>query len=522
MTLDDLSGRTKLASYSIRQKLGFYLGIPCFLIILFLPRPSDLSPEAHKTLAVAFLMAWWWITEALPIPATALIPLAFFPILGIMNYKEVAPNYADSNIYLLMGGFLLAVTMQKWNLHKRLALRIVNLIGTSPRRVILGFMTATAFISMWISNTSSTLMMYPIGLAVVLHFSELRSKEDQGSPGVIESNVQTALMLGIAYSASVGGVGTLIGTPPNVIFAGAVASLYPEAPPVEFFQWMLIGIPLVVLFVPIIWILLTRIFFPIALKELAGGRQYILDQLEKLGKISRGERLTLWVFLGTAFAWIFRRNINLGLFTIPGWSNWLGISQWVSDTTVVIFSALLMFAIPVNWKKGEFLLDWKWAIKIPWGILILFGGGIALAKGFQTTGLAAWIGSKLSLLTHVPVVVIILIICLMLTFLTEVTSNTAITTLFMPILAATALAMHTHPFLLMIPATISASCAFMLPVATPPNAIIFGSSYVTIADMAKAGIGLNIIGAVLVTALVYSLAIPVFKITPGLFPNWIQ
>ncbi|MFQ5866182.1 MAG: SLC13 family permease [bacterium] len=523
MTSKGLQGEIKQSTYTFRQRIGLYLGIPIFVfILLLLPKPSGLSPEGHKTLAVAFLMAWWWITEALPIAATALIPLAFFPILGIMNHKEVAPNYADSNIMLLMGGFFLAVTMQKWGLHKRLALRIVHIIGTSPGRVILGFMTATAFISMWISNTSTTLMMYPIALAVVLHFSELeKAKNDEISKG-IDPNIQTALMLGIAYSASVGGIGTLIGTPPNVIFAGAVSSLYPKAPSVEFFRWMLIGIPLVVIFIPLIWICLTRIVFPISLKELAGGRKYISAQLQQLGRISRGERLTLFVFLVTAFGWIFRRDINLGLFTIPGWSNLLGIAHWVSDTTVAIFAALLMFAVPVNWHKGEFLLDWKWAVKIPWGILILFGGGIALAKAFQTTGLATWIGSNLTMLSKIPVVVMILIVCLMLTFLTEVTSNTAMTTLFMPILAATALAMNTHPFLLMIPATMSASCAFMLPVATPPNAVIFGSGHVTISDMAKAGIVLNLIGAILITGLVYLLAIPIFGITPGSLPNWVQ
>jgi sodium-dependent dicarboxylate transporter 2/3/5 len=363
--------------------------------------------------------------------------------------------------------------------------------------------------------------MYPIALAVVLHFSELEKEEKSESPTGLNQNIQTALMLGIAYSASVGGIGTLIGTPPNVVFAGAVSSLYPKAPTVEFFRWMLIGIPLVVVFVPLIWICLTRIVFPISQREVAGGREYISKQLEKLGKMTLGERLTLYVFLATALAWIFRTDIELGLFAIPGWSNLLGIAGWVSDTTVAIFAALLMFAIPVNWRQGEFLLDWKWAAKIPWGILILFGGGIALAKAFQTTGLATWIGSNLTLLSKIPLIVMILIVCLMLTFLTEVTSNTAITTLFMPILAATAVAMNTHPFLLMIPATMSASCAFMLPVATPPNAVVFGSGCVSMSDMAKGGIILNLIGAVLITVLVYLLAIPVFDITPNSLPDWV-
>ncbi|MFQ5709047.1 MAG: SLC13 family permease [bacterium] len=509
-------------NYTLRQRIGLYFGLPIFFLILVLPRPSGLSVEGYHTLAVAFLMAWWWITEALPIPATALIPLALFPLLGIMNYKEVAPAYGDSNIFLLMGGFFLAVTMQKWGLHKRLALSIVHFIGTSPNRVILGFMIAAAFTSMWISNTSTTLMMYPIGLAVVMHFSSLSVHEGEESAAQADPNFQKALLLGIAYSASVGGIGTLIGTPPNVIFAGAVASLYPDAPPVEFFQWMLIGVPLVVVYIPIIWLFLTRIIYPSSIRELAGGKQYIAGQLEKLGSVSRGERLTMWVFLGTALAWIFRGDINMGLFTIPGWSNALGISHWVSDATVAIFSSVVMFAIPVYWKEGKFLLDWEWAVKIPWGLLILFGGGIALASGFQSTGLAKWVGSRLSLLTHVPVLVMIMAICFLLAVLTEVTSNTAITTIFMPILAATALAMHTHPFLLMIPATIAASCAFMLPVATPPNAIIFGSGYITIPEMAKTGFLLDLVGVVLITILMYFLAMPIFHIIPNVLPNWVH
>lgn len=516
------SQKNQSGNYSLRQKIGLFVGIPMFLLVLLLPRPVELSPQAHNTLAVGILMAFWWITEAIPIPATSLLPLVLFPFFGIMSYREVAPNYGDNIIFLFLGGFFLAVTMQRWNLHKRLALRIVQLIGTSPHRLILGFMVATAFVSMMISNTSTTLLMYPIALAVLLHLSDLRGGEKDTTLQSDDSNLKIALMLGIAYAASVGGVGTLIGTPPNVIFAGVVSSLYPDAPPVEFFQWLLIGIPLVVIFVPIIWLVLTRWVFPIKKSQLAGGKEYIVGELNALGKMSRGENWTLLIFVITALALIFRRDINLGILTIPGWTNQLGIAQRVSDTTVIMFAAILLFVIPVNWKEGEFLLDWKSAVKIPWGILLLFGGGIALAKGFQATGLAAWFGSHLTNLQQLPVIVVILCICLMVTFLTELTSNTAMTTIFMPILASTATAMHTHPFLLMIPAAISASCAFMLPVATAPNAIIFGSGYVTVANMSKAGVVLNLIGAVLITALVYVLALPVFKINLSTVPGWLK
>ena len=475
---------------------------------------------AHRTLALAVLMAVWWITEAIPIPATSLLPLVAFPFLGIMTYREVAPHYGNNIIFLFMGGFFLAMAMQKWDLHKRLALQVIYVIGATPRRLVLGFMVATAFISTMISNTSTTLLMFPIALAVVLQLSRNYLPGQAPLNDETRANFRTALMLGIAYGASVGGVGTLIGTPPNVIFAGMVKTLYPRAPDVAFFQWMQIGMPLVLIFLPIIWLVLTRWVFPVAKTEWAGGRQFIRKQLDELGGMTRGERGTLVVFLLTAVALVFRRNIDLGLVVVPGWADALGVAGHVGDTTVIMSAAICMFVLPVDWRRGQFLLDWKTAVEIPWGILLLFGGGIALAKGFQTTGLAAWFGTKLTYFSRLPVLAVILMVCLMLTFLTELTSNTAMTTLFMPILASTAAAAHTHPFLLMIPATLSASCAFMLPVATAPNAIVFGSGYVAISDMARAGFVINLIGAVLITLVVYALAIPVFGIDPHVVPAW--
>ncbi|NIR47420.1 hypothetical protein GWO43_02980, partial [candidate division KSB1 bacterium] len=360
-----ISPESKRQSYSLRQKIGLFSGIPIFLLILILPRPAELSPEGHKTLAVAVLMASWWITEAIPIPATALIPLACFPALGIMKYNDVAPTYGNNVIFLFLGGFFLAVTMQRWNLHKRLALYVVRLIGTSPERLVLGFMIATAFLSMMISNTSTTLLMFPIALAVILHLSELKDDGQKVLPEDQQPRFRTALMLGIAYAASVGGIGTIIGTPPNLIFAGAVTSLYPGAPEIEFFQWMQFGIPLVLIFLPIIWFLLTRVIFPVSLKTWKGGKEYIGHQLEQLGHMSTGERAIVVLFMITAAALIFRRNINLGFVVIPGWAEALALTEWVSDTTVIIFASLCMFLFPVNLKKGEFLLDWKSAVKIP-------------------------------------------------------------------------------------------------------------------------------------------------------------
>lgn len=497
----------------MRQKIGLFLGIVLFVLLMVTPSFGGLSTPAKHTAAVALLMATWWITEAIPIPATALLPIILFPLLGIMGAKDVSTRYADQNIFLFMGGFFIAMAMQRWGLHKRIALYIVKFLGTSPRRIVLGFMIATAFLSMWISNTATTMMMFPIGLAVIYHAANMLEREKSGidtTPG--NFNFGLALMLGIAYSASIGGIATLVGTPPNIVFAGIVKSMFPTAPEIGFLDWFKIGLPLVVIFLPVTWFYLTRIAVPPKIKRIPGGKDIIERDLRELGKVKLGEKLTLVVFLFVALAWIFRRNIDLGFFVIPGWSNVLGISEYVHDSTVAIFGAILLFLLPVDFRKRIFVLNWEWALRIPWGIILLFGGGFALAAGFQTSGLAQWIGGRLSFLSGVPTIIMILSICLLLTFLTEVTSNTATTTMMMPVLGALAAATCVHPFLLMIPAAMSASCAFMLPVATPPNAIIFGSGYLRIPDMVRVGFFLNIIGAIIITLIVYFLVIPIFNI----------
>lgn len=497
----------------MRQKIGLFLGIGLFVAMMFLPPPTGMSVQAKNTAAVALLMATWWITEAIPIPATALLPLILFPCLAVLSAKDVAVRYADQNIFLFMGGFFIAMAMQRWDLHKRIALYIIKILGTSPRKIILGFMVATAFLSMWISNTATTMMMFPIGLAVILHAETMIKKENINiTTEKGKFNFGIALMLGIAYAASVGGIGTLVGTPPNIVFAGIARSLFPKAPEIGFIDWLKIGFPLVIVFLPIIWLYLTRIILPPQLKKIPGSKDIIVRDLKALGTMKTGEKLTLIVFVLVALAWIFRKNIDLGFFLVPGWSHLLGISQYVHDSTIAISGALLLFVMPVNFKKREFVLNWEWAIRIPWGIILLFGGGFALAAGFQASGLAQWIGERLAFLSGMPLIVMIFCICILLTFLTEVTSNTATTTMMMPVLGSMAVAMSIHPYLLMIPATISASCAFMLPVATPPNAIIFGSGYLRIPDMARVGFFLNLIGAIIVTCIVYFLAIPIFKI----------
>ena len=513
--------QNKTESYSKRQLIGFVIALPLFISLLLIDAPEGLAVEGWRVFAVAVLMAILWMTESIPIPVTALLPLILFPFLGVTAFGNVAASYANSNVFLFMGGFFIAISMQKWGLHRRIALYLIWAIGSSPRRIILGFMVATASLSMWISNTATTMLLYPIGLAVILQLVESREGDESGSYKSI-SNFRTALMLGIAYAASIGGISTLVGTPPNIVFVSAFSKLYPEAPEISFFTWFVAGFLLLLLFLPICWIVLTRITFKISNKSSPGGRQVIREELNKLGPMLIQEKLVAVVFSATALAWITRKDVTIGSTTLQGWSSMLDASDFLHDGTVAMLAAIILFCIPVNLKKGKFLLDWESAVKIPWGILILFGGGIALAGGFKSSGLAEWFGSQLSLLGGVPVPIMISITCTTMTFMTELTSNIATTSLFMPILASTAAGIGMHPLLLMIPATISASCAFMLPVATPPNAIIFASGYVSISQMAKTGILLNLIGIVLVTLLTYFVVVPLFEISTTSLPAWVH
>jgi len=506
---------------AIRPKIGLVLGPLLFLVLLIVPTPGSLPPAAMRMAGVAALMATWWITEAIPIPATALLPIPLFPLLGILNAAETPLSYGDRMIYLFFGGFLIAIAMQKVGLHRRIALRIIRAIGSSPSRLLLGFMVATAFLSLWISNTATTMMMLPIGIAVVLQMSEAASPD---KAQLFRENFGLILMLGIAYASSIGGIGTLVGTPPNIVMAGFVRKLYPQAPEINFLSWMMLGLPLVVLYIPIAWLYLIRFGPDVPIQELEvfdqeSGAKYIEDQLAALGPVRRGEKIVLVVFFLTAFGWIFRQPLEFGFYTTWGLTR---VFTLIDDSTVVMVMGCLLFLLPGEKDGGgRFLLNWKAVHEgMPWGILILYGGGFALAKGMEETGLALWLGGQLTWLQAVPVWVMILCTCLMMAFLTEITSNTAITTMMVPVLAAAAVAMGTHPFLLMIPATICASLAFMLPVATPPNAIVFGSGWIRIPQMARIGFWLDMIGVVLVTVLVYTLGLMIFHINPAVVPAW--
>lgn len=482
------------------SRFGLYLGFILFLILLFLPAPEGLDDAAWKTAAVAILMATWWISEAIPIAATSLIPIVLFPILGISPIGDATTPYANPLIFLFMGGFIIAIAMQTWGLHKRIALSIVNVVGVKPKSIIIGFIIASAFLSMWVSNTATALMMLPIAVSV-LHFVE--NKREDGNAGV--TNFEIVLLLSIAYACNIGGIGTLIGTPPNALMAAFMLENYGVE--IGFAQWMMVGIPLVLLLLPIMYIVLSRFVFPIKMKELPGGKSIILNQLEKLGKISTPEFRVAIVFTSTAFLWIFRPLITD---IIPG----------LSDAGIAITAGVVLFIIPNGNKSGGMLLQWNNLRDLPWGILILFGGGLSLASAISSTGLAAWIGQAVSGLDALPIIILLLVVILIVVFLTEITSNTATAAAFIPILASAAVGIGQNPYLFVIPAAIAASCAFMLPVATPPNAIIYGSGKVSIPQMAKAGIYLNIIVSVILSIACYTLFAYVFGIEIGIIPDW--
>ncbi|MGD8288508.1 MAG: DASS family sodium-coupled anion symporter [Gemmatimonadota bacterium] len=473
--------------YRSSQRVGLVLGAAAFVVMLLLPPPGSLGVPGWRTAAVAVLMAAWWMTEAIPIPATALLPLGLFPILGVLSPGDASAPYANEQIFLFMGGFLLAVTMEKWGLHKRIALRIMAAVGTSPNRLVLGFMLATAFLSMWISNTATAAMMLPIAIAV----GEMFRPQDQEGP--YEFGI--ALMLGMAYAASIGGVATLIGTPPNAILAAASNEILGVQ--IGFIQWMGVGLPLVALMLPLTWLLLTRVLYPPG--DLSGDAHRIIEaETVALGPANRGEKITGAVFVLTALAWVMRSEKTIEGVTIPGLQTW---APNIGDATIAMTAAALLFMIPVNWRKGEFTLDWPTARKIPWGVLVLFGGGLSLARAMDQSGLAAWIGGAVASLDAVPVILIVAFVAALVVFLTEVTSNTATATMAMPIMAGAATGLGIDPLLVMSSAALAASMAFMLPVATPPNAIVFGSGYITIPQMSRAGFLLNLCAIVLITVL---------------------
>ena len=468
------------------KNFGLILGPALFLIILLWFHPEELSKEANAILASTIWIAVWWITEAVPIAITSLLPVVLFPLTGGMELAETTASFGHRYIFLYIGGFILAIAIERWNLHKRIALNIIQLIGTNVKNVILGFMVATAFLSMWISNTAASVMMLPIGMSIISQLMD--------NPKTVENENQNfgkALMLAIAYSASIGGMATLIGTPPNLVLATIVQETYGIE--ITFSKWFMFGLPISLILLAICWKYLTEIAFTFKQKKFPGGRNEINKQLKSLGKLSYEEKMVLLIFVGTAFAWITRSFLLQKL--IPN----------LDDTIIAVIAGILLFILPASKSKNRKLINWEEAVKLPWGILLLFGGGLALAQGFKTSGLAEWIGGQLTLQEGASIFILLLFLIALVNFLTEITSNLATTAMILPILAPLSLVLDVNPLILMVGATVAASCAFMLPVATPPNAVVFGSGYLRIPDMAKTGVWMNLFSIIFLTIMVYFL-----------------
>ena len=469
------------------KQVGLLLG-PAFFILLQFLTLEGLSSQAITVIALAAWMVCWWITEAVSISVTALLPLVIFPLFDIMSMNEVGANYGSSIVFLFFGGFVLALALEKVNLHKRIALSIIHKTGTTPNRVILGFMLATAFMSMWISNTASTVVMLPIALSVI----QLLVQSD----GVFtkeERHFSLSVMLGIAFSANAGGIATVIGTPPNSVLIGLLENEYNME--ISFLKWMIIGLPFSATMIGIIYFVLTRWMFPNKGIEFASSNALIAQKLADLGPTSPREKHVLRIFAVTVFLWVFRTLIN-SFFPSLG----------LSDTMISVGCAIALFSIPHQFKQGVFILKWEDTSRLAWGILILFGGGLALAKGMSTTGIVSLITDGIANANLNVLLTVSLLILLML-FMTELMSNVALVAVLAPVVAGIAIGLEIPLLYLLIPVTMASSCAFMLPMATPPNAIVFASGYVKVAQMARVGIFINLIAVVLLI-LMYRFVIP--------------
>ncbi len=547
----------QIKSTPLHSRIGLFLGPAVFVLTLLFVDLEPGNPAVTSMLAVILLMAIWWITEAIPLAATALLPIVLFPLLGIMRGREVpagnlvelgegvlpgdidiifpnvADQYMDWVILLFMGGFMIAVAVEKWNLHRRIALHVLRIIGGQPHRLVLGFMVATGFLSMWLSNTATAMMMMPMGLSLVLLYEDLNRQilVDGGEVPANAENFSLNLLLGIAYSASIGGFATLIGTPPNGVLITQLPQLFPGAPDITFSSWLLFALPLSAVYMIIAWVLLTRFVFPLPKDTPFSGEGFIEKEISRLGPMSPEEKRVGWVFFTVALLWMTRKERLLGEeIDLFGWSYYLDslltsfggspVGYMIDDGTVSIAMALTLFVIPASKEVGGRLLDWDDAKKIPWGILLLFGGGLAIAKGFSTSGLSDYVAMQLGeMLGGASPLVIVMSTVAFITGLTEVASNTATISLSLPIMASLAQAIEAHPLLLLIPTTLAASCAFMLPVSTPPNAIIYGSGRVPIVKMVVAGIWLDLLSVLLLTAFVYTAGHFTFGVL-GDLPAW--
>jgi sodium-dependent dicarboxylate transporter 2/3/5 len=482
-----------------KEIIGLFLGIAFLVYTLFTTPPEGINPTSWKTIGITMLMATWWMLEALPIAVTALVPLVLFPIFGVMNAKEVAPNYAQDLIWLFVGGFALAYAMETWNLHRRVSLLVLKVCGTNPKMLLLGFLISTAFLSAWMSNTACAALMMPIGMAIVKMVQEGEGRSEIEKKAAL--NFGICVMLGIAFSASIGGMATLIGTPPNAVMAGQVEKM--TNTPVPFANFMMVGTPISVILLAVCWWLLP-VFFPMKALDLSHAGAIVDDELEKLGNMSKGEKLTFILFIGTALFWILRPQILGALPPVTMGGKAVSLAKVMSDSTVGMLALLLCFLIPVDFKKGRMMLDnTLFSQGIPWDCIILFGGGFALGAALDKSGVSAYVAGQMKTLAGMNSLIIMGVMALVAMLLTQMTSNTAVAATFVPLAISVAQGVGAHPLTMAIPVALGASLAFSLPVATPPNAIVFGSGLVRVPDMFKSGMTLNLIGILITMVSMY-------------------
>ncbi len=492
------TGGEPAIAYGARQWVGWILGPAALTITLLAPEPAGLSTAGWHTAGVAVLLAVLWICESVPIPVTALLPLVLFPMLGLGDMRETAAPYAHPIVFLFMGGFIIALAMQRCQLHRRIAINLLGTMGTQPRRIVAGFLLVSGLLSMWVSNTATALMMLPIALSVVKLIPA-------GSRGA--DSFSTAVVLSVAYGATTGGMGTLIGTPPNALLAAYVSEVYQTE--IGFGQWMLLGVPIVAITLPVVYFVLTRISFKLGDGELPGFEALLAQEQARLGRFSRTEKIVTAVFACTALGWIGQPMLAR-------------VAPLITDTTIGMTGALLLFFIPTGARRGEFVMDWPTANRLPWAVLLIFGGGLSLADNIEKHGLSRYLGERCDALQGVPMLLTLTVICFGILMLTELTSNTATAATFLPIAGAVGLSFGQNPLLFLIPVALAANCSYMMPVGTPPNAIVFGSGHVTLPQMAKAGMWMNLLLVPIIIGLVMVLGPLVFGIEMNAVPPWAQ
>lgn len=504
---------TEITKPSLTRKILFWLAPLLSLSIILFADLEPGKPQITYMLAIVLLVAIWWVTEIIPLGITSLLPVVLFPLFGIMDGKKVSEVYFNDIIFLFLGGFLVAIAIQKWNLHKRIALWILKRIGLSPARILFGFMLATTFLSMWISNTATTMMMIPILISILSKLEEINSREKI-------HHYSVGVLLAVAYSASVGGIATLVGTPPNLSFVRIFDLYFKDAPSITFGNWFLFAFPLALVLFLIFFIYLYLVFVRNKTSWQTITRDEIESEYKALGPPAAEEKIIGSVFVLMALLWFFRLEIDFGSFKIPGWSTHLKYADYLNDGTVAIFIALLLFIIPAPSEKNSRLMAWRDASQVPWEIILLFGGGFALASGMKESGLSMWCGQELLFLDNVHPLIVICCIVLFITFIGEIASNTAMVETFLPVIAGLAVTIGINPLLFMIPATLGASMGFMLPIATPPNAIAFATRRITMGQMIRTGFMLNVISVIVITIFAYYFAPVIFEIDLHTLPEW--